>query len=111
MPAEAALTIAVSSRRLGAKMPGVSTNMTWQRSRIVMPMTRRRVVCTLGETIETLVPTSRLSRVDLPTLGAPMIATKPARVAEAQPCGTCAIRCSIRPAAVLSAPRLVAPGR
>ena len=47
---------------------------------MVMPITRRRVVCTLGETIETLVPTSRLSRVDLPTLGAPMIATNPARV-------------------------------
>ena len=45
-----------------------------------MPITRRRVVCTLGETIETLVPTSRLSSVDLPTLGAPTIATKPARV-------------------------------
>ena len=38
------------------------------------------MVCTLGVTIETLVPTSRLSRVDLPTLGAPRIATKPQRV-------------------------------
>ena len=52
-----------------------------------MPITRRRVVCTLGETIETLVPTSRLSSVDLPTLGAPMIATNPARWPPAQPCG------------------------
>src|SRR4051794_5307354 len=81
MPAEAAFTIAVSSRRLGAaKIPGVSTNSTWVLSTMVIPITRRRVVWTLGETIETLVPTSWLSRVDLPTFGAPMMATKPARV-------------------------------
>src|ERR687885_12500 len=46
---------------------------------MVMPMMRRRVVWTLGETIETLVPTRRLRSVDLPTLGAPRSATKPAR--------------------------------
>src|SRR5207253_1842974 len=38
-----------------------------------------RVVCTLCDTIATLVPTSALMRVDLPTLGAPMSATKPQR--------------------------------
>jgi hypothetical protein len=74
-PVSAARTIAASSRRFGAKMPGVSTNMTWTGPRIVMPMMRRRVVCTLGETIETFVPTRRLTRVDLPTLGAPTTVT------------------------------------
>ncbi len=39
-----------------------------------------RVVCTLGVTIETLAPTSALSSVDLPALGAPISATKPQRV-------------------------------
>jgi hypothetical protein len=32
--------------------------MTWTGPRNVIPMMRRRVVCTLGETIETFVPTS-----------------------------------------------------
>jgi hypothetical protein len=40
-----------------------------------MPRTRRRVVCTLGETIETFAPTSALSSVDFPALGAPISAT------------------------------------
>jgi hypothetical protein len=42
---------------------------------IWMPSTRVRVVCTLGETIDTLVPTIWLISVDLPTLGAPNTAT------------------------------------
>src|SRR5262245_44469377 len=46
-----------------------------------MPRTRLRVVCTLRDTIDTLLPTSALMSVDLPTLGAPMSATKPQRVA------------------------------
>ena len=76
-PAQAAETIARSRRRpgLGAKMPGVSTKMICAPSWIAMPSTRRRVVCTLGETIETFAPTSPLSSVDLPELGAPMSAT------------------------------------
>ena len=44
------------------------------------PRMRARVVCTLWVTIETLAPTMRLSRVDLPALGSPIRATKPARV-------------------------------
>ena len=47
---------------------------------MAMPRTIERVVCTLWVTIETLVPTSRLTSVDLPALGAPMSATKPQRV-------------------------------
>src|SRR3954471_18336734 len=46
-----------------------------------MPRIRARVVCTLRETIVTLEPTSALTRVDLPTFGAPISATKPQRVA------------------------------
>ncbi len=72
------------SRRLfwrGVKMPGVSTKMSWASSLTVMPRMRRRVVCTFGVTIETLVPTSRFKSVDFPTFGAPKIATKPQRAA------------------------------
>src|SRR5437016_9893120 len=47
---------------------------------ITMPRIRARVVCTLRETIVTLEPTSALTSVDLPTLGAPISATKPQRV-------------------------------
>src|ERR687891_352198 len=61
-------------------MPGVSTKTSWAAPFTVMPRTRRRVVWTLAVTIETLVPTSRLSRVDLPTLGAPNLAGGPARL-------------------------------
>src|SRR5204863_92544 len=46
-----------------------------------MPRIRARVVCTLRETMVTLEPTSALTSVDLPTLGAPISATKPQRVA------------------------------
>ena len=45
-----------------------------------MPRISARVVCTLCETIVTLEPTSALSKVDLPALGAPISATKPQRV-------------------------------
>ena len=42
-----------------------------------MPRMMARVVCTLCVTIDTLVPTSWLTSVDLPALGAPISATKP----------------------------------
>ena len=45
-----------------------------------MPRISARVVCTLRETIVTFEPTSGLTRVDLPALGAPISATKPQRV-------------------------------
>ena len=78
--------MARSSRRLAMrKMPGVSTSTTCARppsgrSVMAMPITRMRVVCTLGETMLTFEPTSALTSVDLPALGAPTMATKPARV-------------------------------
>ena len=50
------------------------------RSAMAMPITRMRVVWTLGDTMLTFDPTMALTRVDLPALGAPTMATKPARV-------------------------------
>ncbi len=79
-PLQAVETMARSSRRRGAKIPGVSTRMIWALSSITMPRIRARVVCTLRDTMVTLAPTSALTRVDLPTLGAPISATKPHRV-------------------------------
>src|ERR1700754_3893381 len=73
--------MARSSRRLGRKIPGVSTRMIWALFSITMPRISARVVCTLRETIVTLEPTKALTRVDLPTLGAPISATKPQAVA------------------------------
>ena len=71
--------MARSSRRFGEKMPGVSTRMICALSSMTMPRISARVVCTLRETIVTLEPTSALTSVDLPTLGAPISATKPQR--------------------------------
>src|SRR6516225_9436882 len=79
-PLQAVDTIARSSRRLGQKMPGVSTRMIWAWFSTTMPRISARVVCTLRETMVTLEPTSALTSVDLPTLGAPISATKPQRV-------------------------------
>src|ERR1700683_1460004 len=49
---------------------------------MAMPRISARVVCTFGVTIETLLPTSALTRVDLPTFGAPITATNPQRRAD-----------------------------
>ena len=73
-PAQAAPTMARSRRRRGLKMPGVSTNTVWVSPEMAMPLTFMRVVWTLGVTITTLEPTSALVSVDLPALGAPMMA-------------------------------------
>src|ERR1700684_831427 len=73
--------MARSSRRRGEKIPGVSTKMSCASPSMAMPRTSVRVVCTFGVTIEILAPTSALASVDLPTLGAPISATKPQRVA------------------------------
>src|SRR5206468_8569203 len=54
--------------------------MIWALSSITMPRIKARVVCTLRETMVTLEPTSALTSVDLPTLGAPISATKPQAV-------------------------------
>src|SRR5260370_1190251 len=75
-PDHALVTIARSSRRLGAKIPGVSMNTSCAAPSVAMPRNSARVVCTLCETMATLVPTSALISVDLPTLGAPINATQ-----------------------------------
>src|ERR1700716_50068 len=80
-PLHAVDTMARSNLRFGRKIPGVSTRMIWASFSITMPRISARVVCTLRETIVTLEPTSALTSVDLPTLGAPISATKPQRVA------------------------------
>src|SRR6478752_9670835 len=80
-PLHAVETMARSSRRFGAKMPGVSTRMICAGPSTTIPRISARVVCTLRETMVTLEPTSALTSVDLPTLGAPISATKPHAVA------------------------------
>src|SRR3546814_12426514 len=60
-------------------MPGVSISTICASSAIATPISRVRVVCALGLTIATFWPTSALTRVDLPALGAPTTATKPQR--------------------------------
>src|SRR2546430_6040301 len=84
-PVHAVSTMARSSRRFGAKMPGVSTSTSCALFSTRMPRISARVVCTLRETIVTLAPTSAFTSVDLPTLGAPISATKPQRVAAGTP--------------------------
>src|SRR5690242_4241105 len=76
-PLQAAATIARSSRRLGSKMPGVSTSRICASPSSATPINRVRVVCALGLTIATFCPTSALTSVDLPALGAPTTATRP----------------------------------
>ena len=80
-PPQAVSTIARSSRRLRREDAGRVDEDDLRAGRtMAMPRTSDRVVCTLWLTIETLDPTSRLTSVDLPALGAPMMATKPQRV-------------------------------
>src|ERR1043165_8476366 len=78
-PPQAVVTIARSSRRGGAKMPGVSISTSCASPTTATPRTTARVVCTLRETIETFEPTSALVSVDLPAFGVPIRATKPQR--------------------------------
>ena len=84
-------------------MPGVSTNTIWVSPAIATPFTVMRVVCTLGLTMATFDPTRALVSVDLPALGAPMMAQKPQRVVMA------CTRASSFAAASCSASRLEPP--
>src|SRR5205823_5415436 len=59
----------------------VSRNTNCACGKFLTPRMRWRVVCGLGVTIASFVPMITLSNVDLPTLGAPMIVTKPERKA------------------------------
>ncbi len=52
---------------------------TWHPSRCRTPLIGTRVVCGTSETIDSLVPSRRFIRVDLPTFARPASATKPLR--------------------------------
>src|SRR6185369_16835805 len=52
----------------------------WASLLVRMPVMRWRVVCALRETMLIFSPTSRLSSVDLPTLGRPTMAIYPERI-------------------------------
>ncbi len=78
------LLVAVSTMRrfiscIGLWMPGVSKSTIWAPGRFTTARMRLRVVWGLSETIATFWPTSRFTRVDLPTFGRPTTVTKPAR--------------------------------
>ncbi len=53
--------------------------MSWLSPSSAMPIRRTRVVCALALTMATFWPTSALTRVDLPALGAPTMAIRPQR--------------------------------
>ena len=65
---------------LGLEDAGRVDQQDLRRPSIAMPISRARVVCAFGLTIATFWPTSALTSVDLPALGAPITATKPAFV-------------------------------
>ena len=65
---------------LGREQAGRVDEHDLRLASVSTPRTVDRVVCALRVTIETFSPTSALIRVDLPALGAPMMATKPHRV-------------------------------
>ena len=78
------LRVAVSTMRrfiscIGLWMPGVSKSTICAPGRFTTARMRLRVVWGLSETIATFWPTSRLTRVDLPTFGRPTTVTNPAR--------------------------------
>src|SRR3546814_14854745 len=58
-------------------MPGVSTSRICVSFWSATPISRVRVVCALGLTIATFWPTSALTSVDLPALGAQTTALRP----------------------------------
>ena len=55
----------------------MSTKTNWASSSVRMPVMRWRVVCAFLETMLIFSPIRALSRVDLPTLGRPTMATYP----------------------------------
>ena len=63
----------------GGRCPACPPAGSGSPPRIRIPSTRNRVVCALGETIDSFAPVSRLSSVDFPAFGAPTIATNPQR--------------------------------
>ena len=68
-----------SSRAWACGCPGCRRARSAPPGRFTTARMRLRVVWGLSETIATFWPTSRLTRVDLPTLGRPTTVTKPER--------------------------------
>ena len=68
-PPQAASTMARSSRRRGAKMPGVSMNTSWLAPSMAMPRTGMRVVCTLWLTMRDLGADQRVDQRRLAGVG------------------------------------------
>ena len=65
--------------------PGRSTNTICNPGRVSTPCMRLRVVCGLGLTIDSFLPSSALSSVDFPTFGRPTRAAKPQRLLPSSP--------------------------
>ena len=68
---------ALVSESKGFWKPGRSSSTSWKSGPPTTPLMRRRVVCGWSETMLTLLPTRRLTSVDLPTLGRPSRAMNP----------------------------------
>jgi hypothetical protein len=58
-------------------MPGVSKKTIWYSGVVFTARIRFRVVWGLGDIMAIFSPMSRFNKVDLPTLGAPIMETKP----------------------------------
>ena len=73
--------------------PGVSSMIIWYEGPFTMPRIRFLVVCGRGLTMAIFWPSSRLSRVDLPALGGPTMATTPDRYngVSADDSGSCSV--------------------
>ena len=76
----AADTIARSNGCSASNTPGTSRKTHCVLPLTITPVTRLRVVCALGVTIEIFAPTRRFNNVDFPAFGAPIRATVPQRV-------------------------------
>src|SRR5690554_1130324 len=59
-------------------IPGVSERISWKSSPLTIPRIRCLVVCALEVMMESFSPTKAFINVDLPTLGFPIMFTKPA---------------------------------
>ena len=66
------------SNVFGLWIPGVSTTIIWKSGLEIIPRIGFLVVFGCLEVITILRPTKAFTRVDLPTFGRPMMATKPA---------------------------------
>ena len=76
MESLAVLSIRLPSLLCALCTPGVSSRTYCKGPRVTTPVMRVRVVWGLEVTMATFSPTRRFVRLDLPTFGRPMTATK-----------------------------------